>query len=121
MNCKKCNTLLFECLEGALSNRQRTAMDAHLAHCEACRVKLEAEKARSVELKRMLDETTAGVSVNPFVSGRIRSILNSDSKEFTVKGYIMKMLRKHLFGSIALLTTICFALVIWEVKKHSPK
>ena len=117
MNCKKCNNFLYEYLDGALSDRQRTAMDTHLERCESCRIKLEAEKARAKEIRRMLNETTAGISVNPFMSGRIRSTLNADNKAFTVKGYIMKIRRKYVIGAAAILSTICLGIMIWDIYK----
>ncbi|MCC6791411.1 MAG: zf-HC2 domain-containing protein [Thermomicrobiales bacterium] len=53
MTCRELIALVTDYLEGALSERQRLAFEAHLAHCEGCRRHLTQFRVTIAELGRL--------------------------------------------------------------------
>ncbi len=119
MNCKRCQKLLYEFLDGALSSRARASVEAHLQSCDACRQALVQEQLLSRSVPELLRRETASLSVRPNVHRKVLEALDSGARLQRIR---LRLARLLLRPGIALGTAACLLVAaILSVKKPEPQ
>lgn len=119
MNCKRCQKLLYEFLDGALSSRARASVDAHLETCDACRQALVQEQLLSRSVPEFLRRETASLSIRPNVHRKVLEALDSGAPSPRLRPRLAHVL---LRPALALGTAACLLVAaILSVKKPGPQ
>jgi anti-sigma factor RsiW len=119
MNCKRCQKLLYEFLDGALSSTARASVEAHLETCDACRQALVQEQLLSRSVPELVRRETASLSVRPNVQRKILEALESGARLPRIR---LRLARLLLRPALALGTAACLLVAaILAVKKPEPE
>jgi len=115
MNCKRCQRLLYEFLDEALSSRGKASVEAHLETCDACRQALVQEQLLSRSVSELVRRETASLGVRPNVQRRILEALDSGAPSPRIRPPLAHLL---LRPALSLGTAACLLVAaILSVKK----
>ncbi len=76
MNCRRFQRLLFEYVDGELSQREEASVAKHLAGCPECQKLLDSEKSAGLRVSKALHERAAKVELSTGFQERLLKALN---------------------------------------------